>query len=134
MRSSSNAQRAHAHGHKMVALDMNLYYVRLYPSRGSIDENHIERFNLNGNFYALDRKNFRQCQCLGNNQGANGHFVVICIVKRSKKRISPLFEIILSAHLRLDLRGIQLWSYMCDHFRSRAHVIIYRISKNWSQN
>ena len=32
------------------------------------------------------------------------------------------------------LTGIQLWSVITDHFRSRAHVIIYRISKNRSQN
>ena len=32
------------------------------------------------------------------------------------------------------LTGIQLWSVIPDHFRSRAHVITYRISKNRSQN
>ena len=32
------------------------------------------------------------------------------------------------------LTGIQLWSVIPDHFRSRAHVITYKISKNRSQN
>ena len=45
-----------------------------------------------------------------------------------------VFIVSLGLSYLLLLTGIQLWSVIPDHFRSRAHVITYRISKNRSQN